>query len=56
MLAMSSEDRANGKPDFGLDAGVLQTEIGAELGLSNWSPLPLVRQSKAHWVSFLDGF
>ena len=56
MLAMSSEDRANGKPDFGLDPRVLQTEIGAELGLSNWSPLPLVRQSKAHWVAFLDGF
>jgi hypothetical protein len=42
MLAMSSEDRANGKPDLRLDAGVLQTEIAAELGLPHWGVLPLV--------------
>jgi hypothetical protein len=48
VLTMSSEDHANGKPDAGLDPGVLQAEIGAELGLSNRSPLPLVRQSQAH--------
>lgn len=51
VLAMSSEDCANRKPDLGLDAGVLQAEIGTELGLSNRSPLPVVRQVKAHWVA-----
>jgi hypothetical protein len=55
LLAMSSEDCANRKPDLGLDAGVLQAEIATELGLSNWSPLPPVRQSKAHWVAFRGG-
>jgi hypothetical protein len=51
VLAMSPEDRANGKPDLRLDAWVLQAEIGTKLGLSNRSPLPLVTQSKAHWLS-----
>jgi hypothetical protein len=51
VLAMASEDCADGKPDLGLDPGVLQAEIGTELGLSNWSPLPLVRQVKAHSVA-----
>jgi hypothetical protein len=55
VLAMASEDCANRKPYLGLDAGVLQAEIGTELGLSNWSPLPLVRQVKTHWVA-LPGF
>lgn len=35
VLAMFSEDCRNRKPDLGLDAGVLQAEIGTELGLSN---------------------
>jgi hypothetical protein len=51
VFAMSSEDRANGKPDLGLDAWVLQAEIGAELGLSNRSSLQPVRQTKPHWLS-----
>lgn len=51
VVAKSAEDCANRKPDLGLDAGVLQAEVGTELGLSNWSPLPLVRPSKAHWLA-----
>ena len=35
VLAMSSEDCANRKPDLRLDAGVLQAEIGA-------GPMPLL--------------
>jgi hypothetical protein len=51
---MAAKNRANGKPDIGLDAGILQTVIGAEPGFANRSPLPPMEQSKMHCLSSQD--
>jgi hypothetical protein len=53
-IAMAAKNRANGKPDIGLDAGILQTVIGAEPGFANRSPLPPMEQSKTHCLSSQD--